>query len=120
MTFFLSAEEALLVVSAAMGQMPQVRDYGLLQAALVRPQTQLFGDDAYPELHLKAAALLHSLVKNHCLVDGNKRLGFACAAVFLAVNGKPLTLSQDDAYRLTMAVAAGELDDLKAIASVLE
>lgn len=109
-----------MVASAAMGQVPEVRDYGLLQSALVRPQTQLFGDDAYPELHLKAAALLHSLVKNQCLVDGNKRLGFACTAVFLAVNGKPLTLSQDDAYQLTMAVAAGELDDLKVIASALE
>ncbi|MBK6764011.1 MAG: Fic family protein [Micrococcales bacterium] len=96
-----------------------VRDIGLLQAAVSRTSTIAFGADAYPDLHTKAAALLHSVVGNHALVDGNKRLALAAVIAFLGVNGEPLKLSNDQAYNLVMAVAAGELDDLGQIAAFL-
>jgi death-on-curing protein len=115
-TFFLTAEEALTIGAAATGGPVELRDAGLLEAALARPRASVFGRDAYPSLDEKAAALLQSLVGNHALVDGNKRIGFACTAVFLAVNGEPLTLSENEAYDLVMAIAAGELTELDEIA----
>ncbi len=119
MTHFLSLEEALAIGRAATGGPIELRDAGLLEAALARPRTTVFGQDAYATLPDKAAALLHSIVANHPLVDGNKRLGFACTAVFLRINGAPLTLSEDDAYDLVVAVAAGTLTDVTAIAARL-
>ena len=73
------------------------------------------GTDAYTGLEEKAAALLHSLARNHALVDGNKRLALAATIAFLGVNGRRLTLSNDQAYDLIIAVASGELDDVAAI-----
>jgi len=96
-----------------------VRDIGLLESALARPQSSAFGSDAYPELHTKAAALLHSVASNHGLVDGNKRLALAATIAFLGINGWRLTLTNDEAYELVVAVASGELDDLQAIADSL-
>ena len=103
MTTFLTLEEALAIGAAVTGGPVGLRDAGLLEAGLARPRTTVFGEDAYPSLHEKAAALLHSIVTNHPLVDGNKRLGFACAAIFLRVNGAALTLDQDTAYALNLA-----------------
>ena len=96
-----------------------VRDVGLLESALGRPRATVFGEDAYPDLHTKAAALLHSLVRNHALVDGNKRLGWAAAAVFLGINGHPGDRHDDEVVEFVIAVAAGELDDVAAIAARL-
>ena len=96
-----------------------VRDIGLLESALARPQASAFGSDAYPELHTKAAALLHSVASNHGLVDGNKRLALAATIAFVGINGWRLTLTNDEAYELVVAVASGELDDLQAIADSL-
>lgn len=96
-----------------------VRDHGLLESALARPQASVFGEDAYTSLEEKAAALLHSLVRNHALVDGNKRLGLAGTIAFLGLNGRRLTLSNDEAYDLVIAVATGELDDVGEIAARL-
>ena len=76
MTRFLTLEDALAAAQAYLGRRPEVRDYGLLESALLRPQCSVFGQDAYPDLDHKAAALLSSLVGNHALVDGNKRLGW--------------------------------------------
>jgi death-on-curing protein len=87
-----------------------VRDLGLLDAAVVRPQSSAFGTDAYPTLPLKAAALLHSIVGNHALVDGNKRLGWLAAAVFLDMNGKTVELADDAVFELVVAVAEGDLE----------
>ncbi len=87
-----------------------VRDVGLLDAACARPRATVLGDEAYPTLHSKAAALLHSLVGNHALADGNKRLGWLATAVFLDLNGNPPELDDDAAFELVMAVARGELD----------
>jgi len=96
-----------------------VRDIGLLESAAARPATTLMGADAYPRIDLKAAALFHSLVCNHALVDGNKRLGWHATVVFLALNGHEPDLSQDDAFELTMAVASGALRDVAEIGAGL-
>jgi len=97
-----------------------VRDHGLLESALARPRAAAFGSDAYPGIHDKAAALLHSLARNHALVDGNKRLALAATLGFYGVNGMRLTLSNDNAHRLVVDVATGKLDDVHAIAAELE
>ena len=77
------------------------------------------GADAYPGLDAKAAALLHSLARNHALVDGNKRLALAGVIAFYGVNGLRLTLTNDGAYELIMAVADGALDEVGEIAGRL-
>jgi death on curing protein len=117
---FLDLEGLLHVAERTLGMAPVVRDHGLLESALARPQATVFGDDAYPGIHAKVAALLHSLARNHALVDGNKRLALAGTIAFYGINGFRLTLSNDEAYRFVMSVATGELDEVPAIAAVLE
>lgn len=119
MTIYLTLDDLLRIITAAIDGEVQVRDYGLLESALARPAATAFGHDAYPDLHVKAAALLHSLCTNHALIDGNKRLAFAAAAVFLAINGQVLVVDDDAQYEMVMAVAAGELDELEEIAGEL-
>ncbi len=87
-----------------------MRDVGLLAAAVSRPQTTVGGHDAYPTLGAKAAALLQSVVTNHALVDGNKRLGLVAPAVFLEINGASVaTTPNEDVYDLVIDVAAGRV-----------
>jgi death-on-curing protein len=75
------------------------REIGLLGSAVARPQTTAFGKDAFPDIWTKTAALLHSIVKSHALVDGNKRLGWLATAVFLEINGIEISrASSDDVY----------------------
>ncbi len=105
---FLDLED-LLQLTRDLGAGP-VRDAGLLESAAARPRTSLFGEDAYPAIEMKAAALLHSICKNHALVDGNKRLAWHAATVFLWINGWRVALSQDDAFALVMSVADGSKD----------
>jgi death-on-curing protein len=105
---FLDLED-LVVLVRRLGAGP-VRDVGLLEAACARPRASVFGADAYPTLAGKAAALLHSIVANHALVDGNKRLGWLATVVFLDLNGWSVTLDDDVAFRLVMDVAEGRLD----------
>lgn len=116
---FLEPEDLLHIARRALEAEPVVRDHGLLESALARPQASAFGEDAYPTLEQKAAALLHSLARNHALVDGNKRLALAATITFLGVNGRALTLSNDAAYDLVIAVATGELDEVPALAEEL-
>ena len=97
-----------------------VRDIGLLASALARPHTTLMGADAYPSIELKAAALLHSVCLNHALVDGNKRLSALLALIFLDINGAETTLTNDQIFDLTMAVASGALRDVDKIATRLQ
>ncbi|WP_029433171.1 type II toxin-antitoxin system death-on-curing family toxin [Blastococcus sp. URHD0036] len=87
-----------------------VRDIGLLDSAAARPRSQAFGLDAYGTLALKAGALLHSLVGNHALVDGNKRLGWLATVVFLDLNGAAPDLDDEAAFSLVVDVAAGSVD----------
>lgn len=100
--------EDLLGLVRALGAGP-VRDLGLLDAAAARPRASAFGHEVYPDLAHKAAALLHSLVGNHALVDGNKRLGWLGTVVFLDLNGHPSDLDDEAAFDLVMAVAEGRL-----------
>ena len=82
----------------------------LLAAAAARPQVTVFGDDAYPTFTDKAAALLHSLVRNHALVDGNKRLAWSATRVFCLLNGHDLTYTVDEAEETMLNAASGQLD----------
>lgn len=116
---YLDLEDIAHVAERALGQPPEVRDWGLLDAAAARPRATAFGADAYGDLHAKAAALLHSIARSHPLVDGNKRLALAATIAFLGVNGVRLTLSNDEAYELIVAVAAGDMDDVPTIAERL-
>lgn len=96
-----------------------LRDPGLLSSALARPQTSLFGADAYPTLAEKAAALLHSVAQNQCLVDGNKRLALLCAHVSLGLNGHRLGMTDDDAFDLLGRQIPSGLHDVGRIAVLL-
>ncbi len=120
MTRYLTVEQALRIARAAVGGPVDVRDVGLLESAVHRPRSSVLGQDAYPDLLTKAAALLHSLARNHPLVDGNKRLAWLATYVFCAKNGVALDPDDDAAYDLVVAVASGSLDDVAAIAAVLE
>ena len=113
---YLTLPELLHVAERALGNEAPVRDHGLLQSALARPQASAFGRDAYPGLEEKAAALLHSLARDHALVDGNKRLALAATITFLGINGVRLALTNDEAYDLVMAVAAGQLNGIAELA----
>ncbi len=103
---FLDLEALLYVATRALRTDPVVRDYGLLESALARPQASAFGEDAYPTAHDKAAAPLHSLARNQALVDGNKRLALAATIAFLGMNGIKLTLSNDQAYDLAETLSS--------------
>lgn len=108
---YLDIEDLLGLAVALLGDPPPLRDLGLLESAAARPRASAFGEDAYPDTWSKAAALLQSIVKNHPLVDGNKRLGWLATAVLLELNGVAATTSPNDAvYDTVMEVAAGQLD----------
>ena len=100
----------LLEIAAGVLDIVTLRDAGLLAAAAGRPRVTIFGADAYPTFDDKAAALLHSLVRNHSLVDGNKRLAWAATRVFCILNGRDLSYSVDEAEALMLAAAAGDVD----------
>lgn len=119
MTDYLDLEDLLDIARAAVGGDPDVRDYGLLESALARPRASVFGADAYPDLHLKAAALLHSLARNHALVDGNKRLAWTACRTFLAINEQWISAPEDDRFDFVIQVATGALADLDTIADRL-
>ena len=111
MTEYLDRDDVLTAGSAAVGQVVTVSDYGLLDAAVARPRTTVFGLDAYPDNFAKAAALLQSLARNHALVDGNKRTAWAAAWTFLYINAVALSdFDVDDAERfMNEAATNGDL-----------
>jgi death-on-curing protein len=113
---YLDTDDLIDLATLLLGDPPPIRDLGLLGSAAARPQATAFGEDACPDLWTKATALLHSIVKNHALVDGNKRLAWLATAVFLEINGVPVTqVSNDAIYDLVIAVATGR-DDVAEIA----
>ena len=116
---YLDLEDLAHIAERVLGHPPEVRDWGLLDSAAARPRAGAFGADAYAGVYEKAAALLHSLARNHALVDGNKRLALAATLVFLGMNGVRLTLTNDEAYVFIVDVAAGRLDDVATIATGL-
>jgi death-on-curing protein len=103
---YLDLEDLIDLTIGLLGDPPPIRDIGLLASAAARPQASAFGEDAYADIWLKAAALLHSVVNNHALLDRNKRLGWLAAAVFLEINGVAIgKAANDDVYKLVMEVA---------------
>ena len=121
MTDYLSAQDLIEVAQHAVGADAEVGDYGLLASAAARPQASAFGEDAYPHLGTKVAALLISLVRNHALIDGNKRLGLAAAVVFAGMNDLDLVPpTVDIGFDLVMNIASGQLgDDVGEVALLL-
>ncbi|WP_329317527.1 type II toxin-antitoxin system death-on-curing family toxin [Streptomyces sp. NBC_01262] len=110
MTYYLTLPE-LLDLAQRLGA-DEVRDYGLLESALARPRATVFGQDAYPDVWQKAAALMESLARNHALVDGNKRIAWYATWVFLQINGHTLRadFDVDEAEAFVLAVCQGLLD----------
>jgi death-on-curing protein len=103
---YLDLDDVVELARILLGNAPPIRDIGLLGSAIARPQTTLLGEDAYPDVLMKAAALLQSIVNNHALVDGNKRLGWLTTAVFLELNAKSVAhASNDDVFDVVMNVA---------------
>lgn len=119
MTRYLTTADLLAIAHATMGGEALIRDEGLIDSAAARPRTTMFGTDAYPDLHEKAAALLHSVLRNHPLIDGNKRLAWVAARVFLALNGFDFAPDEDRAVEFVLAAASGESDDLDTVAATL-
>jgi death-on-curing protein len=118
----LTPEKTLFIharLVAETGGMHGVRDIGLLESAVARPQATFDGMELYPTLFMKAAALLDSLINNHPFVDGNKRTGIAAAALLLRINGYHLTASNPELESFTLQVATRHLP-LSQIAAWLE
>ena len=107
MIAYLDLEDALQLISRAGFY---VKDLGLLDSALARPRTTLFGEDAYRTIELKGAAMMHSLKLNQPMVDGNKRTSWFMLISFLFINGYHLEMSTDQALRLTLGLATDELN----------
>lgn len=117
---YLDTEDLVALARRLLGDPVPIRDLGSLGAAAARPRASAFGEDAYPDIWSKAAALLHSIVGNHPLVDGNKRLGWLATAVFLELNESSVSTAEDDeVYDLVIAVAASTLS-VEEIAAALQ
>jgi death-on-curing protein len=111
-TLYLSIEQVLHIHTLQIrrfGGSAGVRDSGALEAAVARPQMTFGGEDLYPELAAKAAALMHSLVMNRPFVDGNEGVGAQAALLFLRVNGMQLLITSAELTEVTLPVARGEL-----------
>ena len=119
MTEYLDLEDLIAAAESAVGGSAQIREIGLLESAAARPRATVFGEDAYPDLDRKAAALLHSIVTSHPLVDGNKRLGWVALRLFYRMNETDLRVDADEAFDLVAAVADARLRDVDAIAERL-
>lgn len=112
MTTYLTLEDLLQLVADL--RVGPIRDLGLLDSAAHRPTTSLYGHEAYPSLDDKTAVLLESLVRNHALVDGNKRMGWLAVVVFYGLNDVDLDAPDDDAFDLVVGMAAGEIEAAEA------
>lgn len=117
----MTLEESLLVIKAVHGGEPlnYIRDTVLLQSALERPAATLFGRDAYPDVYAKGAALLHSIVRNHALLDGNKRTGWVLCVLFFQLNGYEEHYDEDAMFDFILAIASGEVEEIGEIAQQL-
>lgn len=104
---YLTLEDVLTLIDDL--KVGPIRDVGLLDSAVHRPQATVFGVDAYPEIDQKAAVLLESLVRNHALIDGNKRIGWLATVVFYGLNDIELEAPDDDAYAIVIAIASGAI-----------
>ncbi len=110
-TEYLDLDDLIALAIVLLGEPAPIRDLGLLGSAAARPRTTAFGTDAYPDIWAKAASLLQSIVGNHALVDGNKRLGWLATSVFLEINGHSVSTAEDnDVYDLVIKVASTNPD----------
>jgi death-on-curing protein len=116
LTHYLSLEDALIQVKAFGFY---VKDPGLLEGALARPKTSVFGEATYPTIELKAASLMQSVIKNHPMIDGNKRSGWLLMVTFLLINGYEHNISVEVGFDLTLGVAEGRYE-LEAIAEIIQ
>lgn len=124
MTIFLTKEEVISAHYFIMRKMDDadqagVKDHGLLESAVHRPEQSIFGEDAYPDLFAKAAALLESMVKNHCFHNGNKRTAYLVTKSFLLMNGKHLKMEREYAVEFIVGIAEG-LHSLDVVTSTLK
>lgn len=119
MTEHLDLDDLLAAAEAALGRPPEVRDIGILEAAVARTRASVYGEDAYPDLDAKAAALLHSIVTGHALIDGNKRLGWVGVRLFYRLNDRDLRMPADDAFDLVASIADGSVRDVTEISDRL-
>lgn len=119
MTEHLDLDDLLAAAEAALGRPPDIRDIGILEAAVARTRASVYGEDAYPDLDAKAAALLHSIVTGHALIDGNKRLGWVAVRLFYRLNDRDLRAPIDDTFDLVAAIADGSLRDVASISARL-
>ncbi|MDQ3126936.1 MAG: type II toxin-antitoxin system death-on-curing family toxin [Chloroflexota bacterium] len=119
MTEYLDLDDLLAAADAALDGRADVRDVGLLQAAVARPKATAFGEEAYPTLDEKAVALLQSIVAGHPLVDGNKRLGWLALRLFYRLNDADVRPAPDQAFDLVVSVASGERRDVAEIAEIV-
>ena len=119
MTEHLDLDDLIAAAEAALGRPPEIRDVGILEAAVARTRASVYGEDAYPSLDAKGAALLHSVVTGHALIDGNKRLGWVSVRLFYRLNDRDLRAPADDAFDLVASIADGSLRDVSDIADRL-
>lgn len=119
MTVHLAIEDVLALGGRMLGGRFRVLDWGLLESALARPQVSMFGEDAYPTIDEKAAALLHSLVRNRVLSEGNNRLGWAATVLFYALNGRHVPAREDEQVELVRSIADGSMTRVDEIATRL-
>ncbi len=115
---YLSLDEEIEIGMALIPDF-RIRDIGLLESAVNRPEMTVYGQEAYKTLAEKIAALMHSLASNHALVDGNKRITWSCGRVFAILNGCDFEVDVDEAERVIVALASGELD-AKSLAPIIE
>ncbi len=120
MTEHLDLDDLLAAAEAILGRPAEIRDIGILEAAVARTRASVYGEDAYPDLDTKAAALLHSIVTGHALVDGNKRLGWVSVRLFYRLNDRDLRAPIDDAFELVESIADGTLRDVPDISVRLQ
>jgi death-on-curing protein len=119
-TVYLDLPSLLDLAELIMGAPPHVRDVGLLSSAAARPATVAFGVEAYEDIWTKAGALLQSLVLNHALLDGNKRLAWVATRVFLDLNDvPPVVVDVDQAEAFVIQVITHELDTVEEVAKGL-
>ena len=97
----------------------RIRDEGLLESAAMRPQTTIYGEDAYPTFEEKVASLIHSLARNHALIDGNKRIAWSAGRIFCLMNGRNLKMPIDTAEKMILDIAKGDID-VAEIAAILK
>lgn len=107
MTRFLNIVELMMINEEIIGKQSQLRDVDLLESAVLRPQSSAFGQDAYPTMIDKAAALFHSLSRNHAFVDGNKRTSVVAMLLFLRINGYRVNWNPQQALEMILEIATG-------------